>query len=261
MEIIDTHCHLDASEFSHDYQDVLKKARQVGVIAQILPGVCQLHWKRLLSLCESELDLFAAIGMHPLYTRYHTVDDFLKLQDAVSQHSPIAIGEIGLDFYVKDHNKNEQKELFGAQIDIAKKNKLPLILHVRKAHDEVLSILRKKQFNYGGIVHAFNGSLQQAKHYLDKGFLLGFGGTLTYPRAHKIRNIAQKLPLLSMVLETDAPDLAPSAYHGLRNSPEYLPDIVNTLSHLRNATPEKIAETTTHNAIELFQLTNLKRPK
>ncbi len=258
MKLFDTHSHLDVREFVSDFHEVLARARAAGVVGQILPGVCQAWWDRLLFLCRKEGDLYPAIGLHPMYLSVHR-DEHLEELHYHSQNSQLCgIGEIGLDYFIKDCQPEKQQKIFAEQLNIADTANLPVLLHVRKAHDQVLSTLRKKGFPHGGIVHAFNGSLQQAEHYLKLGFLIGFGGSMTYDRAKKIRIIAQTLPLSSIVLESDAPDIPPASHHGQRNSPEYLPEILATLSELREESMEDIASMTTRNASRLLKLDSTK---
>lgn len=255
MELIDTHSHLDLEVFADDFYEVLARARNVGVVAQVLPGVYRSGWERLLSLCSMEKDLFPAIGLHPMYLHYHDPDDLLLLQNHALAGKLVALGEIGLDYFKKDTDRSAQQELFEAQLSIATEAGLPVLLHVRKAHDQVQATLRRMRFAGGGIVHAFSGSLQQAEQYMKLGFLISVCGTITYDRATRIRSVAATLPLELLVLETDSPDIPPSAYHGQRNSPEYLPSILTSLAEIRGESAGQIAEQTSTNARNLLRLT------
>ncbi len=257
MQLIDTHSHIDLHHFKHDFQEVLGRARMAGVIAQVLPGVCRSWWDNLLNLCTVEPDLFPAIGLHPMYLSMHNPGHLDELQRYAQKGKLIAIGEIGLDYFVKNSNPKKQQDLFECQLEIAAQSQLPILLHVRKAHDQTLAALRRKHFSTGGIVHAFSGSLQQAKQYIKLGFLISFGGSLTYDRARKIRSIAQTLPLENIVLETDAPDIPPVAHHGERNLPEYLPQILAALAEIRSEPIEELASRTTENAIRVLNLDQL----
>lgn len=254
MQLIDTHSHIDLQIFAGDYKDVLQRSRENGVIAQIIPGVCRNSWANLLRLCRLEADLFAAPGLHPMYLSRHLPEDLQELKEHLKSGEAVAIGEIGLDFYIKDIDPKEQQHLFEQQLLLAKDFNLPVLLHARKAHDQVQATLRRCRFQCGGIVHAFSGSLQQAENYSKLGFKIGFGGTLTYSRATRIRAVAQKLPLQDIVLETDAPDIPPACHHGERNSPEYLPLILDALSHIRPESRAELAQATTSNAISILQL-------
>jgi TatD DNase family protein len=164
----------------------------------------------------------------------------------------IAIGEIGLDHHVAGLDPERQTWLLERQLAIARAAGLPVLLHVRKAHDEMLALLRRQPVPAGGIAHAFNGSLQQARQYLELGFKLGFGGMLTFERSRKLRRLATELPLDALVLETDAPDMTVASHHGERNSPEYLPEVLETLARLRDLEPSEVAGRTTANASEVL---------
>ncbi|MEN8199875.1 MAG: TatD family hydrolase [Thermodesulfobacteriota bacterium] len=254
MELIDTHSHIDLSPFRADFQEVLEGARQAGVVAQILPGVCRTGWQRILELCAEEKDLYPAIGLHPLYLQNHDTADLELLRSLAHSGTLVAIGEIGLDYFVRDCDRSAQQALFEAQLDIAAQSNLPLLLHVRKGHDQVQAVVRRTGFRTGGIVHAFSGSMQQAEKYLELGFLISICGTITYERATRIRKIGVALPLESLVLETDSPDLPPAARRGQRNMPEYLPEILYSLAQLRPESPEEIAAQTSDNARTLLGL-------
>jgi len=254
MQLIDTHSHLDIHHFADDFNEVLTRARKAGVIAQILPGVCQKWWPNLLALCRREPDLFAAIGLHPMYLSMHTPAHLEELRMHAESGFLVALGEIGLDYYIDHADHNEQQILFTEQIQIAKDTDLPVLLHVRKAHDQVQAAMRRMTFTNGGIVHAFSGSLQQAEKYIQLGFKISFGGSLTYDRAKKIRYVARTLPLEEIVLETDAPDIPPADHHGERNSPEYLPLIACALAKLRQRDPEEISRQTTKNVLHILKL-------
>jgi len=239
--VIDTHCHIDLPVFAATFDEVLERARDVGVTAQVLPGVVRTGWQRILQLSEAEHDLFPAIGLHPMYLSHHRADDFEELRRLALSGNLVAIGEVGLDYYLKKSNRSAQQELFEAQLAIAAEANLPLLLHVRKAHDQVQATIRRLNFTGGGIVHAFSGSLQQAEHYIKLGFLISVCGTITYDRASRIRTVAETLPLTSLVIETDSPDIPPSTHHGECNSPEYLSEILSALAALRTESYQQVA--------------------
>ncbi|MEZ5543070.1 MAG: TatD family hydrolase [Pseudomonadota bacterium] len=247
MELIDTHCHLDVGEFDADRAAVLARARAAGVGAIVVPGVQAATWEGLWALCAGAACLYPALGLHPVYLDTHTRADLQRLADWVAVRRPLAIGEIGLDFHVPGLDHDRQRQLFEAQLAIARDADLPVILHVRKAHDAVLATLRRAGVR-GGICHAFNGSLQQAQQYRDLGFRLGFGGMLTYERSSKLRALARALPLAALVLETDAPDMTVAQHHGERNSPEYLPYCLTALAQVRGEPEAQVAAVTTANA-------------
>lgn len=251
MSLIDSHCHLDFADFDPDRHRVLQRCTELGVAHIIVPGVSRQSWSRLIAICDQYDQLSLALGMHPMFMHEHQADDIHILAQLIEQHHPIAVGEIGLDFYFPGHDKAAQTALFEAQIELAQQFDLPVILHVRKAHDEVLKVLRRASVK-GGIVHAFNGSMQQAEFYMQQGFLFGVGGALTYPRAQKLQALFTELPLESIVLETDSPDMPLAGHQGERNSPESIPTILETLAELRQETAEHIATVTTANCNSLF---------
>ncbi len=252
--MIDTHSHIDLPVFAEVFQDVLGRARDAGVTAQVLPGVVRDGWDRILELSKLESDLFAAIGLHPMYLSHHGSNDLEKLRAHALNGNLVAIGEIGLDYFKKNLNRPAQQELFEAQLVIAAEANLPVLLHVRKAHDQVQATIRRLKFTGGGIVHAFSGSLQQAEHYIKLGFLISVCGTITYDRATKVRSVAAQLSLSSLVVETDSPDIPPSAHHGERNYPEYLPQIVASLAQLRSISPARVIRKTSENAKTILSL-------
>ncbi|MCP4340141.1 MAG: TatD family hydrolase [Desulfobulbaceae bacterium] len=257
MELIDTHCHLDLEKHFQQFASALASAKAAGVGKIILPGVTQAGWGRLMELCSLEQGVFGAPGLHPLYLTHHRPHHLEVLEELINRcgtDGPVAIGEIGLDYYVKSVNRAAQQQLFEQQLKIAATAGLPVLLHVRKAHDQVLATLRRKHFPYGGIVHAFNGSYQQACHYIKLGFGIGICGTITYDRARRIRKVALQLPNESLVLETDAPDIPPANHKGQSNHPKYLPEILDALAALRGEPSEATAKYTSTNAKRILGL-------
>lgn len=222
--------------------------------AQVLPGVVRSGWQRILQLSEEEHDLYPAIGLHPMYLSQHGQDDLEALRQFALDGCLVAIGETGLDYYIENADRSAQQEMFEAQLAIAMEAGLPVLLHVRKAHDQVQATVRRLGFAGGGIVHAFNGSLQQAEHYIKLGFLISICGTITYTRATKIRKVAKTLPLTSLVIETDSPDIPPSTHYGEQNFPEFLPEILSTLAGLRMESYEQVAHQLAKNSRLLLAL-------
>ena len=255
MDIIDTHCHLDVADFDADRNVVLQHCHSQGINRIVIPAIQAETWHKVLDLCESEKGLYPALGLHPVFINQHQANDINKLEQLLKTASPVAIGEIGLDFYIKELDQQQQIHLFEAQLDIAKNHNLPVILHVRKAHDQVLKLLKKYKVE-GGFSHAFNGSLQQAKQYIDLGFKLGFGGTLTYENSTKIHALAKSLPLESIVLETDAPDMVVESHRGQRNSPAYITECLNALAKIRDEDVDVIAKQTTKNAQDIINFSD-----
>ena len=254
MELFDTHCHLDLGAFDDDRGAVLREARAAGVRRLLVPAVTRAGWEGLWALCGVDEGLYPAIGLHPVLLPQHDPDqDLPALERFIEDRRPVAIGEIGLDYHL-DLDRERQQRLLEAQLEIAERHRLPVVLHVRKAHDAMLATLRGFDLP-GGFCHAFNGSEQQAARYLDLGFRLGFGGMLTYPNARHLHELATGLPLEALVLETDAPDMSGFCHRYERNSPAYLPEVLLTLAELRPESAEAIAERTTANALAVLDQT------
>jgi len=248
VTFIDTHCHLDAEEFGDTQADIVREAQAVGVERIIVPSVARANFDIVRSLCEQYPNCAPAYGIHPMYTNTAVPDDLLVLREFLQQHRPVAVGEIGMDFFINHYDQARQEHFFVEQLKLAREFDLPVLLHIRKATDTILKHLRQHKVK-GGIAHAFNGSRQQADEFIKLGFKLGFGGAMTYSRATKLRELAATLPLESIVLETDAPDIPPDFLErGLPNKPEYLPRIAQTLATLRDISLENIAQVTSANA-------------
>ena len=263
---IDTHCHLDAAEFAPDRDEVRAAARAAGVAHLVIPAVERAHWQDVVQLAHRHGDSYA-LGIHPLYTPRADESDIGALREMLARQRSdphlVAVGEIGLDFFVPDLDAERQIWFYEQQIKLAREFELPVILHVRKSSDRLLKTLRQHKV-VGGIAHAFNGSAQQAQAFMDLGFKLGFGGALTYDRALKLREMAATLPLNALVMETDAPDIPPHWLYttaeqraagvpqGRNNSAE-LPRIAAEVAHLRGISLEELAQATTANARAVLQ--------
>ena len=250
--LIDTHCHLDATEFSTDRKAIVQAAFSAGVAKLLIPAVETESFPAVKACCDSYPGCFPAYGIHPLYVDRADEHDlrFLRewLNQQLSSHiPPVAVGEIGLDYFVPNVDILRQEHYFIEQLKIARDLDLPVLLHVRRAIDPVLKCLRRIRVR-GGIAHAFNGSQQQAQEFIKLGFKLGFGGSMTYPRATRIRQLAATLPLDCIVLETDAPDIAPAWLANGRNCPQELTAIAKVLADLRSLPLAQIIVETTQNA-------------
>ena len=254
MELIDTHCHLDIIAFKERFTQLLAGARQAGVAKIVLPGVDRDGWERILTLSRRERGLYAAPGLHPMYLSHHRRHHLEELELLAAEGDIVAIGEIGLDYHVAGLDRGVQQELFEKQLQIADAAGLPVLLHVRKAHDQVLATLRRKRFSRGGIVHAFNGSLQQAEQFIQLGFIISICGTITYDRAQRIRKIATLLPTEALVIETDAPDIPLAGHRGEDNLPQYLPEVLSTLANLRKESIDAVARYTSANTERVLAL-------
>ena len=250
---IDTHCHLDAAEFDADRDAVYARAVDSGVAIQIIPAISRDNFAAVAATCERYPGSLPAWGMHPMFINVHRPEHLADLRAQIEAQRPVAIGEIGLDLFVRDLDAATQEYFYVEQLKIAQEYDLPVLLHCRRANDEILKHLRKIKVR-GGIAHAFNGSPQQANEFIKLGFKLGFGGAFTWPRALNLRRLAVELPLESIVLETDSPDIPPVWIGRGRNAPGELPLIAKELANLRGVPVETIAETTTRTAKALFGL-------
>ncbi len=258
MMLIDTHCHLDAAEFDLDRDAVAASAFQDGVGMIVIPAVACDNFQQVIDLTYQHTHCCMALGIHPMYVDGAQPSDLVELKrlivEQLARPMPkiVAVGEIGLDFFVTQQNRETQEYFFTEQLKIAAEFNLPVVLHVRRAIDDVLKYLRKYKVT-GGIAHAFNGSAQQAEIFAKLGFKLGFGGAMTYPRALKIRELAKTLPLEYIVLETDAPDIPPE-WIGTkgRNNPAQLVKIAHNLAALRSIEMTQIIEITGKNALQIL---------
>jgi TatD DNase family protein len=248
---IDTHCHLDAAEFSADRDAVAAAAVAAGVTKIVVPAVEVANFSAVRQCCQRYPGCLPAYGIHPMYTPQATDADLDVLRDWLQRERPVAVGEIGLDHFVEGLDPARQLHLFVEQLKLAREFDLPVLLHVRRAVDPILRELRRIGVR-GGIAHAFNGSRQQAEMFIALGFKLGFGGAMTWPRATRLRALAATLPLESMVLETDAPDIPPNFVGHGRNEPAFLPRIAQILSELRAQPVDEIAKNTSQNATNIL---------
>ena len=257
---IDTHVHLDALEFAEDRDAVRRRAAAAGVAHCVLPAVAVSNFDAVRALAHAHGDSYA-LGIHPLCTGAARDEDLVLLDRALEQHRGdprlVAVGEIGLDYFVPGLDAARQERFYAAQLALAQRHGLPVLLHVRRSADQLLKHLRRIPVQ--GIAHAFNGSARQAAEFLRLGFKLGFGGTVTFERALQIRRLARELPLEAIVMETDAPDIPPHWLYRTaqqredgagqaRNEPGELPAIAAALAELRGITPEELAQATTRNA-------------
>jgi TatD DNase family protein len=251
--MIDSHCHLDAPEFDADRAEVLARARAAGVRALVVPAVNQRGWQKLADLARAEPDVHPAYGLHPMFQAQHLPEHLQALEAWLDTHPTVAVGEAGLDGYVGDLDPATQRLYFEGQLRIARERGLPVILHARRAHEEVLHAIRRFA-PLRGVIHSFAGSAEQARQFIRAGFLLGFGGPITYPRARRLRALVQELPIHVLLIETDAPDQPLQGHQGQRNEPARLVEVLEQLAQLRGEDPQFLAEQTGTNARALFGL-------
>ena len=256
MQLIDTHTHLDFPDFDADRPQLLADSRALGVEKMVVLGVYQSNWQRVWDLVQTDSQLYAAFGLHPVYLNEHRPEHVVELGQWLSRlagHPQVcAVGEIGLDYFLPELDREGQQHLFEAQLQLAADFALPALLHVRRSHAQVIATLKRFKLQRGGIVHAFAGSREEAREYIKLGFKLGLGGAATWPQALRLRKVIVDLPLDAIVLETDSPDMAPAMYPNQRNSPQHLPDICRALAEVMGISPDALASASTTNACELF---------
>jgi len=249
--LIDSHCHLDAVEFDGDRLAVVERARGLGVGTIVVPAVERANFAAVASVCREFPGCRPAYGIHPMYAGRAQKADLDALRAKLAEASTVAVGEIGLDYFVAEPAVELQGYFLGEQLKLARDLNLPVLLHVRRAVDAVLAQLRRIVVP-GGIAHAFNGSRQQADAFIGLGFKLGFGGAMTHPRATRLRALAMTLPIEAIVLETDAPDIPPEWLGRARNEPAELARIATVLAELRGISVDEIAEQTAHNTLAVL---------
>lgn len=251
MSLTDSHCHIDAPEFDADRGEIVARAAAAGVTRLIAPAVSAGGWPKLREVSRAYAQVEAAYGLHPMYLDEHRPGHLSQLREWIERERPAAIGECGLDFFVGGLDPDLQREFLIGQLRLAREFDLPVILHARRAVDEVTALLRRIG-GLRGVVHSFSGSLQQAGILCEMGFLLGFGGPVTHARANRLRGIVASIPIERLLLETDAPDQPDAAIRGQRNEPSRLPAIAQTIAELRRVSLENLAERTAANAVALF---------
>ncbi|RUQ36830.1 MAG: TatD family deoxyribonuclease [Candidatus Competibacteraceae bacterium] len=253
MSLIDSHNHFDDVSFDADRPAAYRRARAVGVEAQILAAVSARLWPKLKAVAADYPGLYPCYGLHPAFLAEHRPDHLDQLSDWLARERPVAIGECGLDYYLPDLDPDRQAEYFAGQLQLARRHDLPVVIHARHAVDQVIKMVRRFA-GVRGVVHSFSGSEDQARRLLDLGILLSFGGPLTYPKATRLRGLMKVLPMDGFLLETDAPDQPLSTHPGQRNEPAYLAEVLACVAELRNSDPAAIAAATTENAHRLFRL-------
>ncbi len=253
---IDTHCHFDFPPFTGNEGSTLALAAQAGVEKIIVPAVDETRFGIVLDLAARYPALYAALGLHPIVIENHTEAALAELERRLAQRPEklVAIGEIGLDLYREDPQFDRQEWFLDRQLQLAKRYDLPVILHSRRTHDKLAMHLKRHNLPRTGVVHGFAGSLQQAERFIALGYKIGVGGTITYPRASKTRDVMAKLPLEALLLETDAPDMPLNGWQGQPNRPERIALVFDTLCELRREAPADIAAAIRENTLQVFDL-------
>ncbi len=252
-DLTDSHVHIDDSGFDPDRDEVFTRARQAGVGRMIVPAIDRLSWQPIEAICTAHRGAHPAYGLHPLFLDRHRPAHLDELRAWLRSHRAVAVGEIGLDFFVDGLDAPSQRDYFQQQLHIARDFDLPVIVHARRAFDEVTSTLRRIG-GLRGVVHSFSGSEQQAAKLWELGFHLGIGGPVTYERAQRLRRIVAGMPIEWLLIETDSPDQPAALRRGGRNEPSYLIDVLATVAELRGEDADAIAAATTANARKLFAI-------
>ena len=255
MQIIDTHTHLYLNQFKEDIDDVIFRAKEIGVKKFIFPAIESSHFDSMHILKNKYPDnIYLMSGLHPTDVNENYKDELDFVVNSLKTHDYIAIGEIGIDLYWDKSFLNEQQEAFTFQIRLAIKHDLPIVIHCREAFNEIFEILDKENCNkLRGVFHCFTGTFEEAQRAIDLGFVLGIGGVVTFKNGG-IDKFLHKIDLKNIVLETDSPYLAPVPFRGKRNESSYIIYVVEKLSEIYGISKEKIAEITSKNAEKVFRL-------
>jgi TatD DNase family protein len=251
--LIDSHAHLEMKEFDHDREKVVERARQAGVDFVITVGTNLALSRKAVELAERHENIYATVGIHPhdvVNTDNKTFDTLLEL---AHRKKVVAYGEIGLDFFRNISPQEKQLDLFGRQLELAKELQLPVIIHDRDAHEQTLRIVSASGVRRG-VFHCFSGDYNMAKQCIDLGFYISVPGVVTYDKAKTIQDVARRVPLSSLLLETDAPYLAPIPHRGKRNEPSFIIHTAKKVAELKGLSLEEVAQATTQNAKNLFQI-------
>jgi TatD DNase family protein len=251
--LVDSHCHLDAPEFDSDRAQVIARARDAGVTRQVVPAVEAAEWPKLREICAGSAGLHAAYGLHPMYLAAHRDEHLSQLREWIEREQPVAVGECGLDYFVEGLDRDLQRHYFERQLHLAREFDLPVIVHARRAVDDVIAAARRIG-GLRGVVHSYSGSEEQARQLWKSGFLLGLGGPVTYDRANRLRRLAATMPIEYLLLETDAPDQPDAGIRGRRNEPARLATVCDVIAGLRGMAAVELAASTSANAERLFRL-------
>ena len=269
MQLFDTHTHFDVADFDHDRQHLAVQAKQVGVEALVLIGFVESRFDELIQTHQQLQDWenvpqsYLAPGLHPFYIEQHQQAHLQRLEQVLKQHDCVAVGEIGLDTFLKQHKRPDafakQQHYFNAQLELATHYQKPVLLHIRKAHAEALAILKAQKFKLGGIAHAFSGGVEEAKALVKLGFKIGVTGQITNPNAKKLHQVVQAIGAERLVIETDCPDMTPlccqtSTEHRTRNTPVNLPYILDSLAQTLGQPQDQLAEQLWQNSLAALHL-------
>lgn len=251
--LVDTHTHLNAPEFDEDRDDVIQRALNAGVERMIVIGFDLATSQIAIDLANRHEAIFAVVGIHPCYVQHALDSHFEEIERLLSHPKVVGVGETGIDLHWDTSTYELQDKYFRKHLELARRFELPVIVHDREAHDEILSILNAERASEMSVVlHCFTGDLAMATQALDGGFYLGFGGIVTFKNSN-MGDVLSKVPLDHMLIETDAPYLAPTPFRGRRNEPAYLVKTAETIAQLRGLSSEELGQITTRNAKQIFK--------
>lgn len=251
--IYETHTHFDDKAFDEDREDAIKRAIAAGVGRFVNVGASMKGSRACIELARKYPKFLASVGVHPEETGSLCEEDMEKLMIFAEDENVVAIGEIGLDYYWDEPERDIQKKWFARQIELAKKTRLPIIIHSREAAKDTLDIVKsEKADEVGGIMHCFSYSTEIAKQYIDLGFCIGVGGVVTFKNGRKLREVVEYVPIESIVVETDSPYMAPVPNRGKRNTSEYLPYIIDEIAKIKNLSSQEVEDITYKNAVRIF---------
>ena len=252
--LVDTHAHLQWASFDRDREEVIRRAREAGVENIVNIGFDVEGGKKAIELAEKHAGVSATVGIHPHNASQLNQDVLNVLRKLSENPKVVAIGEIGLDYYRNLSPRESQKKAFEAQLSLAEELRLPVVIHDRNAHADILEILSRLKGKMKIIMHCFSGSREMAEQCLRYGFYISFAGPVTFPNARRLHEAAKMIDVNKILLETDSPWLAPQEVRGKRNEPAFLPFIAKKMADLKGISMDKLAEATTKNAREAFQL-------
>ena len=256
---IDTHVHLNADQYDEDLTQVIERAQENHVEKMVVIGFDRKTIERAIELAEAYEFIFAVVGWHPVDAIDCTEEDLKWIEELAAHPKVVGIGETGLDYYWDKSPKEIQQEVFRKQIRLAKKVQLPIIIHNREATEDVLKILREENAKeIGGVMHCFSGSVETARESIEMNFMISLGGPVTFKNAKKPKEVAELISLDHLMIETDAPYLAPHPYRGKRNEPSYVPLVAEEIARLKGITLEEVAQVTTRNAEKFYKLSQIK---
>ena len=253
--LFDTHAHLNAEQFADDLEEVIDRAKQTGVTNMVIVGFDRATIQKAMELVERYDFMYASVGWHPVDAVDMTDEDLAWIEELASHPKVVALGEMGLDYYWDKSPKEIQKEVFRKQIRLAKKVKLPIIIHNREATADIVEILKEENANeIGGVMHCFSGSPEIAKECVGLNFYISLGGPVTFKNAKKPKEVAAEIPLDKLLIETDCPYLTPHPFRGKRNEPAYVKLVADQIAEIKGLTLEEVAEATAENAKKLFAI-------